>query len=454
MAVTAGQTRYGAFYYGWFTSGGGGNGHPVSGDAYPPTMGWYNSSDQAVMAQHAAWALQAHIDTFICSDWGKGHAYNTYENTTALLRFLDGPSNPHAWLKACAMYELEQGDTVDTNPTSTQIAAHFEQLRTDMFSHASYRKINNRPVVFVYEPAGNASMFTRWMGARNIYEAAHPGESIYIGMEIWRNGTDDWSTQAALNVSGVTWFKYAAIDHPTTTPYSHTEAAVNGYSFTVSPGFSNPPSLTDLRARSVSGFTNGIASGMVWQNAYTAVGLGLDWILVNSFNELGEGTNIEPSTGFGPTTAEQSTYLDIAAANFPFPSTGVYPDFQISTVSTTTLYHDISDYIRSVDGVQMTGNVEQVAPFGQTWHQQMAVSKSMAPVKLEGFYDDTSGALARLHVPAEVGSSIYLRSVFGPGDAIESRCVVKSAQKTAKVRQLTGFALELALTGQPSTGIA
>lgn len=34
MAVPRGETRYAAFYYPWFTSGIGGNGHPTSADAY------------------------------------------------------------------------------------------------------------------------------------------------------------------------------------------------------------------------------------------------------------------------------------------------------------------------------------------------------------------------------------------------------------------------------------
>ena len=78
----------------------------------------------------------------------------------------------------------------------------------------------------------------------------------------------------------------------------------------------------------------------------------------------------------------------------------------------------------------------------------------MQPFTIEGFYDDDGEALSRLHEPRRLGSTVWLRSVFAPGDALETKVVVKSAQKTATVRQLTRFEAVLALTGQPSTGIA
>lgn len=457
MAVTRGQTRYAAFYYGWFTSGIGGDGHPTSADAYPPVLapppgGPYDSSAAAVMSQHAAWALQGHIDTLMCSDWGKGHAYFTYENTTALLRFLDGPSNPHPWLKAAAYYELEQGAA--NNPSVASIVAHFEDLRADMFPSPSYRRIGGNPVVFVYDPAFSGSGYNRWTSARAVYETNHPGESVYLGLPIWNNGAGDvWTTAAALAAPNLTWHKYAVTDQPTTDQYAHTEAAGAGYSFTVSPGFHNPPAAVVL-TRSVAGFAAGIASGIARHDLLGPT-QGLDWVLITSFNELGEGSNVEPSTGFGPSTAEQSTYLDIMANAFPFPSTGTYPALQLSTVSTTNVYHDISDYVRAIDGVQIMGQTEQTTPFGVGWKLEQGIGvRSMQPITLEGFYNDDGTALSRLHEPRRMGTTIYLRTVFAERDAIESRVVVKSAQKTAQVRQLTGFEAVLALTGQPSTGIA
>ena len=460
MAVTRGKTRYGAFYYPWFTSGDTTNGHPTSADAYPPTLGNpYDSSATSTMRQHALWALQAHVDTFICSDWGKGNAFRTYENTTKFLRYLESGSNPNPYLKLAVYYELEQNPG---GPTPAAIKAHLDNLRADMFTFPTYRHIDGVPVVFVYDPQFDSSAWNRWTSARALYEADYPGETVYLNFHIWHRGgppaTDSYTTAFALGLPNISFHKYGVVDQGSATEqYAHIQAAETGHSFTVSPGFSNPPPspTTRVMARSTSGFAVGIASGMSYHDAMAVSNEGLDWILVNSFNELGEGSNVEPSTGFGVTTAEQTTYLDIMASLFPFPSTGTYPSFQISTVSSTTLYHEISDYVREFSGMEVAAEVLESDLFGSEWIEQKPTGhRVVGAIKLSGFYDDTSdNHLMRLQA-GEVGSSVYLRSVFAVNDVVESRVVVKRFSDIAQVNAMTMYEAEFMPTGALATSPA
>ena len=262
-----------AFFYPWFPQNWERRSLPNTN--YTPALGHYASLDDATIDQQLQLAVGAHLQAFIGSWWGRDHL------TDRALQYIISRSasagRPESDLRWAIYYEAEgQGD-----PTVDQIVSDMQYLGGTLFLQPTYLRVNGKPVVFAYADAQDgADMADRWAQAK-----ARLGGSVYVVLKVYAGYRSDPNPPDG-------WHQYApAVPYDDQTPYA----------VTVSPGFwkiGEQPRLAREASRFEADVQKMVASGV-------------DWQLVTTWNEWGEGTGVEPTAEFG------STYLDILCRNLP-----------------------------------------------------------------------------------------------------------------------------------------
>ena len=350
----------GAYYYPWhgenFHNGGG----YLRQDLIPPqqpALGEYNDSNKQVIAQHMVWFRQSNIGLLVTSWWGPNKTED--KNTKNVIMEHDDIGN----LKIALHYETT-GRIKDNSDMSVP-RSDIQYMWENYFDHPNYYKINGRPVLFVY--------VTRVLHRDGVLEealltmrseASKCGHNLYlIGDQIFQSAPDPddvfvpfWYFDAVTNYD-----VYGSSHRPD--GYAGKEAVDMYYSEQekwreqafkencryippVSPGYNDrsvrlendhPPLSRRLTAESEEG-------SLFWYQLKKALPL-VDplvnnMILVNSFNEWHEDTQIEPavSVGFAPTTTKPELltggleyvgygelYLDIlGAATSKYKNTNIF----------------------------------------------------------------------------------------------------------------------------------
>jgi len=137
----------GAYYYPWHADDFH-RGSPYLRDELSPkqrpVLGEYDDRDPAVIAQHLRWSRQANIQLWVTSWWGPG----SREDDATLKTIL-----PHTDLgthKIALFYETTGRIRSKTNYTTEAVAPDMVHMCKNYFSHPNYFKINGRPVIFMY----------------------------------------------------------------------------------------------------------------------------------------------------------------------------------------------------------------------------------------------------------------------------------------------------------------
>lgn len=303
---TAVERRVLAFYYPWYgvPSGPGGNGRTVhwgtidasnqdiSESTHYPTLGAYDSHDPAVIDQHCRWAKAAHIDTFIVSWWGHG------DYTDRAMPLILDACKQHG-LTACIYYERVP------DPKTAQTAAQDIIKVLDKYgSHEAHLKVNGKPVVFIYGRAVEELGLTGWLEAVKLVHAGYKdgatilGDQFSYGSARVFDGVHTYNTAGSLGGQSLdaveTW---AAATYASWVQLA--DAAGKISTLTVIPGYDD----TKIRepGLAVDRF-DGDLYRLQWQHAIEA---DPHWVLITSFNEWHEGSEIEPSAQFG------QKYLDL-----------------------------------------------------------------------------------------------------------------------------------------------
>ncbi len=265
-----------AFFYPWFPQAWTQLGiYPYTN--YHPSLGYYSSTDDAIIDQQLRLAAQAHLEAFISSWWGQG------QHTDTALQYILGRSeragSPYPNLRWAIYYENEsQGD-----PSVTQLVSDLQYLSSRAFNHSSYLRVKGKPVVFVYaDGADSCAMANRWVQAKNAI-----GGNLYLVLKVFVG----YATCASQPDS---WHQYSpAVGYD----QQGTLSAV------AAPGFwlkGNAVRLVRDPVRFESDVKKVVASGAFWQ-------------LITTWNEWGEGTSVEPATEWG------NSYIDILTRNLPAP---------------------------------------------------------------------------------------------------------------------------------------
>ena len=252
-----------AFYYPWFPSAWNQQGYdPFT--RYVPTLGYYDSSDQAVIEQQISWMQQAGLQAGIASWWGIGTPTDVNFH-----KLLQSNNNGFKW----AIYHEQEGIR---DLTQDEIRADLTYLQETAFSDPDYLRVDGKPVVFVYNTDNtDAGVAERWVPIAKEF-------NVYLSLKVFAG-------YRSVTPQPDSWHQYA--------PSSRLDRQ-SGYSTTISPGFWRIDEPNPRLARDETAYANAVQQMAAYNDP---------WQLVTSFNEWGEGTAIEPSTDWG------TRYLQLTA---------------------------------------------------------------------------------------------------------------------------------------------
>jgi hypothetical protein len=259
-----------AFYYPWFPQGWSQQGQPLFTN-YTVTRGQYSSSDTAIVAAQIADMQYAGIKVGIASWFGQGTV--TDQHWPSMIQAAAGTG--FGW----APYYEPEGIS---DPPPQQISDDLFYLWSTYQS--ALTTINGKGMlVFVYNAddpttAKGCDTVARWTQARQLLAQQHSVD-LYIDLKVFPG-----YTSCAGTIDG--WHQYG----PASAVADFSKAPGDG-SYSISPGYwksgatyGTSPFLARDRSRWQASIASMVASGARWQ-------------LITTFDEWGEGTAIESSSG-------------------------------------------------------------------------------------------------------------------------------------------------------------
>ncbi|MCX9026267.1 MAG: hypothetical protein OIN85_09265 [Candidatus Methanoperedens sp.] len=316
QTTNSSTSSLGVFYYSW----GGGNAEvsPTntwrywSDDGHNPPNTWasnylpdyvpgfnpnkdlYSAKDTNVIKWQLGLMKKSGINFVISSWWGQNH-YTDQALDIIFNKVMPDPSNPYPDAKFAIYYEKEGF----ANVSKSEIISDINYIKNKYMSSRYYYTIDGRPVVFVYNTAGGL------YGETNIQEAQKWKEvrdetGIYLVLKVFA----DYKSYIGLSDS---WHQYS--------PAMNYDIQGN-YSAFVSPGFYKWNEQPRLARDNFVRFENDI------KNLKDA---NVQFKLIETWNEWGEGTGIEPAqkinhddiNGFSELEPSYGTrYVDIIAKYF------------------------------------------------------------------------------------------------------------------------------------------
>jgi glycoprotein endo-alpha-1,2-mannosidase len=296
-----------AFYYGWW-------GNPVKstwrhwqgvdsaaesiGNATDfPEYGAYDSHDPALIERQVAVARGAGITGFIASWWGQG----SFEDR-GVPPLLEAAAK-HG-LIVSAYYEKIAGD--DAAGRAKAAVADLDYLLSHYGSDKAWLRADGKPVIFVYGRAMNALQPAEWREVIAQVRRDNPGGVVLIAGSFKPEYVAVFDGASTYNITGQTQRKtpaeIAAWAH---SAYPKMVAAAQGKisTVTVIPGYDDTH-VGRPAPRPVTDRYGGETYRALWREAIAARP---DWVLITSWNEWHEGSELEPSVQYG------STILDATA---------------------------------------------------------------------------------------------------------------------------------------------
>lgn len=277
-----------------------------------PTLGEYDDSRPETIAQHLRWSRQANIGLWITSWWGP----NRLEDSTTKDVIMQHEDLGD--LKVAIHYETSNR----VRAGLTGVSSDMEYMCQNYFDHPNYYKIDGRPVIFVYvtrklENEGNLAPIILTMRT----SASKCGHDVYlVGDHVFESAPDVaevfipfWYFDAVTNYD-----VYGSMGRPS--PYAgpnvvdtyHSQqeqwrsiAHASGcrYIPAVSPGYNDRGVRPEMNHPPLSRqLTENSAPGSLFAYQLSKAKVLVDplvdnLLVVNSFNEWHEDTQIEPTMG-------------------------------------------------------------------------------------------------------------------------------------------------------------
>ena len=264
-----------AFYYAWYAP-------PWF---YPtpdePVLGYYNSHDQDVLQQHVQWAQQHGVDGFIVSWWRRD---DFSDQSLELLMSIAEKTG----FKVSIYYEGYE----DHVETPDDVVADLIYILGKYGAYSNFLKVEGRPVIFFYSEGINKFSEEEW--AYILSTVRSQGYAFFaVGHELaWATGAVPAGFDGVHIYSPVTMEPAVAREYYERIGFRalHRKKL---FCSTVAPGYDDTlirdPGF--IRERD-----NGRYYVDIWAAAAEAPAY---WILVTSFNEWFEATEIEPSVEYG-----------------------------------------------------------------------------------------------------------------------------------------------------------
>jgi hypothetical protein len=280
-----------AFYYNWFDEN---TWTPEKVSDFPVTL--YDSGDRETVVRHIAQAQEAGMDAFVVAWYGPQIEGNPTETNLALmLEVADGtPFRVSVEFGPDSPFIHSQQDVVDALRHVLQVHAQ----------HPSFLRVKGRPVIFFWRLdsiplAPEQTPLEAWQAVR---EQVDPDrESIWIaeGVEIEYQQVFDGH-----HLYSIAWSEDV---HQTLSDWGYRIRRYNAqhgtdklWVATVMPGYN------DLKTGRADAFVREREDGQFYRDTWqAAMDSGADWVVITSWNEWVEGSQIEPSVSYG------NLYLDL-----------------------------------------------------------------------------------------------------------------------------------------------
>jgi len=303
----ASERLVGAYYYPWYYKERWTN-EPV---ADTPKLGWYTSDDRAVAAQHVKWAKESDLDFFLVS-WLTKEGREGKNLDSALL-----PELAKARFRFAILYDtalalgLSAGKPLDLESKAPdgvkagdRFVEHFDHLTQAYFKHRSYLRYQGKAIVVIYlvRDMANADAYLTAIRER----ASKNGVELYLIADAVYWAPPDRLNWALLrrHFQAVTaynmYFRPKFLD-AVKSQYAAADRAARAQGLTfvpnVMPGYDDTPLRGEGRATLHR--RRGDFYRESWKVAAPYVTDDQPFLLVTSFNEWHEGTELEPSTEYG-----------------------------------------------------------------------------------------------------------------------------------------------------------
>lgn len=298
-----------AFYYPWYDASTWANGLTSDTPAQP-----YASSDRAAMGRQIDQAKAAGIDAFVVAWYGPNGSNPTESNLSALLEEAAARS-----FRIAILLETDSPFLGDSGATAAA-------LQHALITHAgqpAYLRVDGKPVIFMWRT--NLYGVDEWQAIR---DQADPNRAalwiedgsdtsylrVFDGHYLYSNTWNPPADLSALNA------RYAA----QVEAYRTDAGATRYWVATAMPGYD------DVRVR--GGFAQDREGGGYYDRSWAAaLASSPNWVVITSFNEWMEGSQIEPSATYGDQYLNQTARW---SAQFKAGG-GSQPAAQIATDSAT-----------------------------------------------------------------------------------------------------------------------
>lgn len=264
-----------AFYYDWFDANTWNRNLLSDLPAQP-----YTSSDPAAIARHIQQAQSVGIDAFVVSWTGQDNP--TDANFRTVLAAAQS-----AGFAATIDFETEHFASAD------QIVRALSYARDTIMTHPAFLHEGNKPVLFFWRE--QMLPVSDWANIRAAVDPEH--QQVWIGEGV------DISYQQVFDGHHLYSIAWSPDVNATLSDWAGRVRRAGPDKFwvaTVMPGYDD--TRTQRPARFARGRAGGGFYGATWQ---AAINSRPDWIIITSFNEWVEGTQIEPSVSYG------NLYLDL-----------------------------------------------------------------------------------------------------------------------------------------------
>jgi hypothetical protein len=259
-----------------------------------PSVGPFDSNDPEVVARHMQLAKCSGIDGFIVSWWGQG----SFEDKTIPLILNEAAEKK---IEISLYYER-----VSRSVSPENAAADLLYILNTYGSHKAFQKLNGKPVVFIYERAINQLNQSQWASILSYVNQTFKGGFVAIGHGSGKEWVRIFDGTHIYNCAG--YFKGKPLMkaiNDSKRLYSNSITTAENFkrisAVTIIPGYD------DTKIRN-PGLKVERMAGEVYRKMWEMViNLNPDWVLITSFNEWHEGSEIEPSTEF------KDLYLKITA---------------------------------------------------------------------------------------------------------------------------------------------
>jgi hypothetical protein len=243
----------------------------------------YTSTDPAAMERHVLWAQQAGIDAFIQGWYGPQVEYNQTEPNFATLLDI---AAAHGF-KAAAYFEV-------TSPffhSEADVLAALQYLLSIHANHPAYLRIGGKPVIFFWRQGRFPA--ESWAAIRNQVDPERTSIWIEEGVTLSHMEHFDghhlysvaWDAEPEKQL--LKWSRWVR-------DWSAEHGAARYWVATVMPGYD------DLVTGRADAFVRDRVGGDYYRRCWEgAIQSNADMVIITSFNEWLEGTQIEPSVTYG-----------------------------------------------------------------------------------------------------------------------------------------------------------